>query len=208
MVILYVETNFLMSIAQGQDLAANQLLNSLPESLRIIIPSICFIEALATFEKEKKDRTEFARELDKQINKATRDMDSHNAKRLVLQLEQARILNQRLLNEINYRLYDVIDKLIENAEIINLNNQLLRDITDITLIFPEHLQIKNDLIDNLILQCILNHAKSHTTDHKVFLSENKNDFGKPDVQEALSRSGVRYFSLTQDFLSWLQSQNS
>lgn len=63
--------------------------------------------------------------------------------------------------------------------------------------------------DKLILNCILNHARSHLTEVKVFLSGNTNDFGKREVQEALQDAGVNYyFGSTQAFLDWLRSQPS
>lgn len=208
MVTLYVETNFLMAIAQGQD-SLDIILNNYNSSLNIVIPDICFIEALSTFEKERQDREEFKKELNKQINKAVRDINSSNAQSLKLNLEQTLINNQKILNEINYRLYDVIDRLSEKAEIININSEIILDITGKYLIEAENLLIKNDLMDNLILQYILNHAKSHRQGIKVFLSGNTKDFDKPKVQEALRNAGIsKYFTRTQDFLGWLQSQNS
>lgn len=53
MVILYVETNFLMAIAKRQDLEAENLLCSLPSSIRIVIPNFCYVEALNRWETEK-----------------------------------------------------------------------------------------------------------------------------------------------------------
>ncbi|WP_427160789.1 PIN domain-containing protein [Aliinostoc sp. HNIBRCY26] len=197
-----------MGIAQGQDLAAIELLNKTPNSLRILIPNICFLEALNTLEKEKKDRYEFKQELNKQINKSKRNIASINAQNAVFHLEQTLILNQATLNEINYRLYDAIDKLIDKAEIINLNSYVLRNIIEQNFIEPETLHIKNDILDNLILNCILNHADLNNQCEKIFMSSNTNDFGKQEVQELLQRSGIRYFSRTQDFLGWWQSQNN
>lgn len=208
MVILYIETNFLMGIAQGQDIAAQDLVNHSPDSLRIVIPSICFLEALTTFNQEKRNRQEFKQELDKQINKATRNLASLKAQNLVLNLQQALILNQSVLNEINYSLYDIIDKLIDKAEIINLSSNILRNLAEYNLIEPEELLIKNDLIDNLILMYILDHANANKDTNKVFLSSNTNDFGKQEVQTTLRSAGVRYFSKTQDFLGWLQTENT
>jgi hypothetical protein len=53
-VILYVETNFLMGIAEGQDPQAEDLLRNTPNSVRLATPSICFVEALTTLEQEEK----------------------------------------------------------------------------------------------------------------------------------------------------------
>jgi len=64
-------------------------------------------------------------------------------------------------------------------------------------------------MDNLILQCILSHASLHSNENKVFISGNSNDFGKPEVQKALRDAGViKYFTQTQNFLDWLQSQSN
>lgn len=52
--ILYIETNFLMGIAKGQDPQAQNLLLNTPTSIAIVIPSICYVEALTTLEQEEK----------------------------------------------------------------------------------------------------------------------------------------------------------
>ena len=62
MAILYIETNFLMSIATGRDPDANHLLLSVPTSVRIAIPAICCMEALSALEDEIKRRNRFADE--------------------------------------------------------------------------------------------------------------------------------------------------
>ncbi|MBD2741652.1 hypothetical protein [Coleofasciculus sp. FACHB-1120] len=67
--------------------------------------------------------------------------------------------------------------------------------------------LEKDPTDNLILHCILNHARLHPTDRKVFLSANVKEFNTPEVQAALhDASVVKYLVRTQDFLGWLESQ--
>ncbi|MFB2881649.1 hypothetical protein [Floridanema aerugineum] len=66
--------------------------------------------------------------------------------------------------------------------------------------------VKDDLIDNLIIKFILNHATLHPDESKVFLSGNTRDFGTPAVQQVLRDAGINYFSRTQNFLGWLQTQ--
>ena len=61
--ILYVETNFPMSIATGRDPQANTLLLNTPASVRIAIPSTCFMEALSALEADQKYRRRFGNEL-------------------------------------------------------------------------------------------------------------------------------------------------
>lgn len=196
-----------MSIAKGQDPEADTLLQNTPESVYIAIPSICYMEALSIWEKEKEYNQQFQAELDKRIDDSKRDKTSTNAKGLVSHLEQARISNKERLNDIQARLYEAIDRLFTKAEMITLNAVILQQITEITLLEPETSLIKNDIMDNLILQCILHHASLHPTEEKVLVSGNTKDFGTPAVQQALQDTGINnYFSRTQNFLGWLQSQ--
>ncbi|MBD2384566.1 PIN domain-containing protein [Cylindrospermum sp. FACHB-282] len=207
MPILYVETNFLMSIAKGQDLEADQLLRNSLASLHIVIPDICYIEAIKTYKILRKDRLQFETEMKKQINESSRDKTSTHAKSFLGHLEQAYIENALLLNDIQGRLSETINCLLTNAELINLNSIIIQEIANQTLI-EEILPIKNDIMDNLILQCILSHANLHPAEEKVFLSGNNKDFGKPEVQEALRNAGInKYFTNTQNFLEWLKSQS-
>jgi hypothetical protein len=208
-VVLYLETNFLMSVAKGQDPQADILLQNTPSSVRLVIPGICYVEALSIWEKEKEYSQQFQRELDKQINDSGRDNSSSYAKSFVSSLEQSRLLNKLRLNDIQNRLSQAIDQLVDKAEIITLIAEIVQEISEITLIKPETFLIKNDLMDNLILRCIIGHARLHSTEDKVFLSGNNKDFGKPEVQEALRDAGVdKYFTRTQNFLGWLQSQST
>ncbi len=62
-VILYVETNFLMSVAMGREARGYDLLAVVLESVRIAIPSGCYMESFSAFEDEKKRRNWFRAEL-------------------------------------------------------------------------------------------------------------------------------------------------
>lgn len=208
-VILYVETNFLISIAKGQDPQAETLLQNTPSSVRIAIPSICYVEALSRWQDELKYSERFQSELNLRINDANRDRTSPHAELLVPYLENARVVSRELLNDVQRRLSQALDQLLASAEMIALTADILQEISKITLIRPKTALIRNDLMDNLILHCILGHARLHPTEDKVFLSGNTNDFGTPQVREALRNAGVdEYFRRAQDFLGWLQSQPS
>ena len=75
-VILYIETNFLISIAKGQDPQADTLLQNTPSSVRIAIPSICYVEALSRWKDELKYSERFQSELKLRLNDANRDRTS------------------------------------------------------------------------------------------------------------------------------------
>lgn len=48
-----------MGLAKGQDEQAENLLQNTPISVRLAVPSICFLEALTTLEQEEKYNKDF-----------------------------------------------------------------------------------------------------------------------------------------------------
>lgn len=207
MLILYIETNFLMTVAKGRDLEAEKLLLNPPSSIRIVLPAICYVEAINIYRIDKQNQLKFQAEIEKQINEAMRDKTSVHAKSFLVSLEKASIENLLLLNDVQNRLSSTIDLLLENAETINFQNSIIQEICSQVFLETETLLIKNDLMDNLILQCIVSHANQHTHEPKAFISGNTKDFGKQNVQQTLNSAGIEYFSSTKNFLGWLESQS-
>lgn len=198
--ILYVETNFLISIATGRDIAAQDLLMHTPPSVKLTMLSICYIEALTTLEKEEQYSKTFLRDLDNRISEAGRDQTSAHAGLLRSLLEETRISFTQRLNDIQTRFYDALNLLCSKAEMITLNNDIIQNSLDKNM-------LEKELIDRLILNYIVYHASLYSAENKVFLSCNSKDFGKPEVREALSNAGIiQYFSNTQAFLGWFRSQ--
>jgi hypothetical protein len=202
LVILYIETNFLMSIATGRDPQASTLLMQTPASVQLTIPSICYMESFSALEDEVKRNNYFKQQIDNQISEANRDFTSHHARSLSFNLGQSRNDHERRLQDIKLRLHESIEQLSQNAEMIDLTANIIQESLNTTF-------IAKDPTDNLILHCILSHARLHPTETKVFLSGNVKEFRQlPEVQDALQQAGVeKYFSRTEDFLGWLQSQS-
>ena len=202
MAILYIETNFLMSIATGRDPQASTLLMQTPASVQLTIPSICYMESFSALEDEVKRHNYFKQQLDNQISEANRDLTSQHARSLFLNLDRARTDYERRLDDIDLRLRESINQLSQKAEMIALTANLIQESLNATIIVQ-------DPTDNLILHCILSHARLHPTETKAFLSGNIKEFRQiPEVQDALQQAGVeKYFSRTEDFLGWLQSQS-
>jgi ATP-dependent Lon protease len=197
-----------MAVAKGRDLDAEKLLRNLSPFIRLAIPAICYVEAINTYKIDKQNQLKFQAEMEKQINEAMRDKISVHANLFQVSLERASIENLLLLNDVQDRLSEVIELLTENSEMINFDNNIIKDISDKIFIQTETLLIKNDLMDNLILQCIVSHANQHPNNQKVFISGNTKDFGKKEVQEILNSAKIKYFSNTKNFLGWLESQLS
>lgn len=199
--ILYVETNFLMSIAKGQDSQAEELLRNLPNSVRLAMPSICFVEALTTLEQEKKYHQDFLRRLDIQINEAQRAKNSPTAQLLNSSLDQTRVTFLERINDIERKFYAVFNQLIAKADIITLNVEIFQESLGRTI-------LEKHTIDKLILECIVYHARLNPNEIKVFLSNNSKEFGQREVMEILQDAGIQYFNKTQNFIGWLQTQSN
>ena len=195
-----------MAVAKGRDLDAEKLLRNLSPLISLAIPAICYVEAIHTYKIDKQNQLKFQAEMEKQINEAMRDKISVHADLFQVSLERASIENLLLLNDVQDRLSEVIELLTENSEMINFDNNIIKDISDKIFIQTETLLIKNDLMDNLILQCIVSHANQHPNNQKVFISGNTKDFGKQEVREILNSAKIKYFSNTKNFLGWLDSQ--
>lgn len=202
MAILYIETNFLMTIATGREAEAIMLLRELSSSVRLVIPSICYRSSLSALEDELKRQNYFQQQLSRQISETKRDVTSEHAASLSFHLEESFIYYRNRVGEIKFRLREAISLLSKNAEMIVLNTEIIEASLNTTF-------IAKDPTDNLILHCILSHARLHPTETKVFLSGNIKEFRQlPEVQDALQQAGVeKYFSRTEDFLGWLQSHS-
>jgi hypothetical protein len=163
------------------------------------MPSICFVEALTTLEQEEKYNQDFLRRLDIQINEAERDKTSQAAQLLVSQLKQSKISFNSRINKIEERFYSAFNQLSTKAEIITLNTGILQESLNRPI-------LEKHVIDKLILECIVHHARLHPDEIKVFLSSNSKEFGKREVTQVLRDTGVQYFNNSQNLLGWLQSQ--
>ncbi|MEG4301959.1 PIN domain-containing protein [Microcoleus sp. D3_18a_C4] len=192
-----------MSIATGREPQASMLLTQTPASVQLTIPSICYMESFSALEDEVKRNNYFKQQLDNQISEANRDLTSQHARSLFLNLGESRIDYERRLSDINLRLRQAMEQLSQKGEMIVLTANVIQESLN-------NIIIAQDPTDNLILHCILSHARLHPTAPKVFLSGNVREFRKlPEVQDALREVGItKYFSRTEDFLGWLQSQST
>lgn len=187
-----------MSIATGRDPQANSLLLNPPATVQIVIPSVCFMEALSALEADLKYRRRLSDELRLRRSDAKRNLSSQYAQSLSLHLREALAQNELLIQEVKEILLQTLNQLANTAETIALTADMIQA--------SLQTNYTNEPTDKLILSCITHHARLHPTEVKVFLSGNSNDFGKTEVREALQEVGVQYFSTTQTFINWQRSQ--
>jgi hypothetical protein len=207
---LYVETNFAIGIAKGQDRSARDLLvlSRRRRPVRLVIPIVCFLEILAVRDAKVKLRRKFIDDLTSQIRELRRDETSEHARVTVGHLEDAAAEAGLALADFVNRLDLAIGRLTGTAEMIEILPTTVRHsrrsrytrVED-----PQTKRITEASVDNLILHCILRDAEGTRRRPSAFLSANRRDFGSEDVLEALTKVGVRYFSSCEAAVGWLTS---
>lgn len=197
MTILYIETNYLMSIATGRDRDADRLLSATMPTVRMAMPSICDMEALGALEGERKRFLEFARSLDDRSKQIRRDVMSPHAISLCEYLEQSRIKSGDQFNDVEMRFCSAMLLISARVEPIEPSPTIIRASLD-------NVHIKQDSKDNLILHCIIDHARLHHDQERRLLGGNSKEFGIQGVKEILREGGVsRYFTEAKTFIDWV-----
>ena len=205
--ILYVETNLIIAAAKGQDARILDLWDARDRRLKIVMPGMCVMEALSVFDAERKARNRFTNELQTQITQVGRDATSRNAASLLSALREAHLANSDLLNDIEARLVYIMERLsgmhsgYPATELIALRPDVLRNTlgqTPSAMLNPT---------DALILETILNPARTNDDSTKAVLTGNTNDFATPEARRAMTESGIEYFFPNAEaVLGWLQGQ--
>lgn len=184
--LLYIETNFLISHAAGRDAATESLVSDPSLGLRLVIPGVCFMEAFSTLEGESGRHNRLIASLQSEIRQVERNVVSPNARALVNHLQRALVEARAILNDYSDRLYRLIGSLSSMAEIIETTSDVLR--------FSLGNELIDDPTDNLILSAILADAGSRPSEAKILLTENRKCFhDNPDAGTAIQHAGVKNF---------------
>ncbi|MGL4378226.1 MAG: PIN domain-containing protein [Microcoleaceae cyanobacterium] len=172
------------------------------DSIKVVIPSICCMESFSELEDERRRRNNVDSNLSREIQELKGNIESEHSREIRKSLQNANFHNAQMANEIKTRLFEVLDWVASYVELIELTSSILRES------LKERL-IGKDETDNLILHCILNHAKASSDDNKVLLSGNSRDFGTKEIKQVLKEAGIpKYVASTKDLLGWLSSISS
>jgi hypothetical protein len=196
--ILYVETNFVVGVAKGQDPEGGRLLGEDDDSVTLVFPTVCFMESFFVLNVEKKQWEKFHVGVKDRVRELKRNKTAPLAARLATDLEQSGLAGDALLREFEECVREVLDRLSLDAELIAVEHDIVRDCLSSDFV--------DDPTDNLILCGILWHARRHPDGPKAFVSNNHNDFGQRSVVALLEGAGVRYFRRTEAAVGWLRSQ--
>lgn len=200
MILLYIETNFFISFAKNQDKESQRLIEPQQNisNLKIATPAICCMESFSVLEDERRRRHGFTEKLEREIKELDGNINSEYSREILRSLQAAKLKNEAMTNDVENRLFNVIQWAANNIELIQLKSSVLINSIQQELI--------PDPTDNLILHCILDHAKISSDEMKVLLTGNSKDFGTKEIKQVLNAAGIqKYIASTKDFLRWLQS---
>lgn len=205
MAILYIETNFVVGAARGQDPDADALLEMPSALLRIALPSVCVMETWSRYERLAWTHARFDEQAKSYINDLKGDVTSLSARVMTRSLEQSLSAKAALMNETRDLFNGVLAKLVgrpgdaSRVELVPLAE-------DVLAAWLARDPVLKEPTDALILAIVLAHARRWPADAKGFLSANKTDFDTPEVRQALRSAGItHYFKETAHALGWARA---
>jgi hypothetical protein len=195
--LLYIETNFLLGHATGRAAGNWDLIEA--SSIRLVIPSCCYMESFSVLEDERKRHNRLINGFYDEIREAERNVISPRARDLVNHLQRSVVESQAVFNDFEARLFQLMETLSSRAEFIESSPEIIRDSLNSGRI--------DDPSDNLILASILSHASRHPAEAKAFLTENRKCFhDNLDARDALRAADIKCFADALKCLEWQRAQ--
>lgn len=194
--IVYCETNWLLDLIYQQDADAQSLLEYVmahPGMVRV--PSFCIGEAITSFHARERHHNKLSDSLGAEIVQAIR-CEVYNWKELAKHLTQAKLANDRLINDLAERLKTVLPEVQAIVLTIPINAGILKESFELA----HRLELTR--MDSLVLASILEDVRKVGDCPAGFLSRNTKDFGKELTVERLRGCGIKYFGKTRDALGW------
>ena len=127
------------------------LLSNLPDDVQLVLPSICYMEALFAVQQDKKRRKEFDRDLAIEINEAKRS--NLTVSQLVMNdLKQSQERYDALSEQLNTEFIEALMFLSSRLTLIHPQPDTL-----ITTLLDPKLNKFTERRDDFILRCIVEH---------------------------------------------------
>jgi hypothetical protein len=190
---LYIETNFILSFASGQDADAGQVLE-LPAPHKLAIPAVCFMEALSALQRKISELNSYIGELDRWEKDLRRNNTSAIARSILQHNQQTKFRAGELINEMDARTAEGIERLCASAVVVPVETATVLD-----SLRRRHMRQQTD---NLILHSVLADARSRVGP-KALLTGNTRDFRDPKVAALLTSAGIVFHSTPAGALGWL-----
>lgn len=193
---LYLETNYVVGQAFGQDPLASTIFSEAAKvGAEVCLPSICIQEALTTVQLRRKSANQFERTLQEKVGEL-RDDQSPTAASLKTSVNTLIVQNGKLRDEREQRIAAVVASLA-SVRLIELEHG--------TAMAALTAQITAGAADNLILHVVSVDAQRAPVTDMGLLTMNTSDFEKPAVLGVLNASGIKLLTTSVDALTWLRT---
>lgn len=185
--IVYVETNFLLQVALGQEQAraADDLL-ALAEQRRVtlIVPAFSLSEPFATLAQRERARRNLRNTLSEQLRQLRRSEPHQDA---AAALEPLLQFLQGLEREEFGRLQTTVGRILATAHSVPFDSEVF------TTALRSQEQFGLSPQDAIVYASVLNDLRGQPPhERKLFVSLNWRDFGDPGLAEELHQYGCRY----------------
>lgn len=195
---VYVESNFVLELTllQEEHQSCEGIL-SLCETgnARLIIPAYCLAEPYETLIRRDRDRNQLAKTIEtelKQLGRSKPYKAETDAFKAVIGLLT------RSGAEEKQRLSRVRDRLLQSAEVIPLDN----DILALTPVYETEQGLSPQ--DSIVYASVLRHLNVSNSSDNCFLTKNVKDFADPDIKEILASYNCKVLFNFGDGYHYLQ----
>lgn len=194
----YVESNFLLELAVGQEeaSAAERILGMAEaREIEIAIPTFALIEPFSTISRRAKERKRLAESLSVQLQQLSR---SKASKAVAEQFSQAPTALIEIAGLEFNGLRAIVYRLLVTSRVIPLNATTFHEAQR----YEQTYGI--DLPDAIIYASVISDLKTaHVTEPKCFVSRNYKHFRDQAIEQELQSFGCRYIERFADAVNFL-----
>jgi predicted nucleic acid-binding protein len=186
---LYVESNFVLEIALGQEelVSAEKLLSAAERgAVQIALPSFALSEPFSRVTRGIRDRQAFVRQLNAQVEQLGRSTPHREE---VGELQMIPSLVGRIDQREADRLHDTVSRILSTARLIELDGSMFQSAAVYKTRFGLSIE------DAVILAVVIEDLKrSRSPKRHMFANRNKSDFSQPEIVVELYRLGCDFTS--------------
>jgi len=199
--IVYVETNFVLELALGQEeseSARDVLELTSNRNVELCIPAFSLVEPFWALSGQKRRRDELLNLLQREGRALGRTRAWGELAESVGRIsEQIQGVDNAALMELE----DAVRQLLASATVLDLNASVL----DAALAI--NLQIDLSIPDAVVLASIGEHLRVQPSlPDSIFISKDRKDFGDPLITQWLRERGCRYIPSIQNGLRWIEAR--
>jgi hypothetical protein len=198
-VIVYVESNFILEIALGQEHsgAAEQILAAATTGdIKLVLPQFCLSEPFSTLTERGRGRLRLSRMLTEQL----RQLDRSSPHKPLLQPLQVAPATLVSFEKAEFDLLEsTVGRLLTVGSTIALDGTMFQKAISYRQTYALSAQ------DATIYSCIVAHMSSQDPgEPKCFVSRNFKDFDDPDIRQELKTYGCEYADSFENAVRFVQ----